>query len=149
MNPLTRRTTLRLSLSGLGLSAAITGLLPSWRVRAQTRISDELHARFLRWSRTATGFIDLPASTARVCIELVLRAGITPENLSDLDPGAYRGTPTEKRLLEAWYAGVFENGRTEVRSYETTLMWRAAGLDPPPSTCSSGPERWASAPSSL
>jgi hypothetical protein len=108
-----------------------------------------LHARFLRWSRTATGFIDLPDSTARACIELVLRSGITPENLSDLDPGAYRGTPTERKLLEAWYTGVFDNGRTDVRSYETTLMWRTAGLDPPPSACSGGPERWASAPSNL
>jgi hypothetical protein len=144
MHPLTRRATL-----GLSLSATIAGLLPSWRIGAQIRLPDELHARFLHWSRTATGFIDLPASTARVCIELVLRAGITPESLSDLDPGAYRGTPTEKRLLAAWYTGVFENGRAEVRSYETTLMWRGAGLDPPPSTCNGGPERWASAPSNL
>jgi hypothetical protein len=83
-------------------------------------------------------------------LEFVLRSGITLENLSDLEPGAYRGTPIEKRLLEAWYTGVFKiDGLSEVRSYDATLMWRAAGLDPPPSTCSSGPERWASAPSNL
>jgi len=108
-----------------------------------------LQARFLSWSRTATGFIDLPASTARACIELAVRAGITPESLSDLDPGAYRGTPIERRLLAAWYTGVFNDGRTELRSYEITLMWRAAGVDPPPSSCGSGPERWTSAPANL
>jgi hypothetical protein len=85
-------------------------------------------------------------------MDLAIRSGITPENLSELEPDAapYRGTPVEKRLLEAWYTGVFKTvGSSEVRNYETTLMWRAAGIDPPPSTCSIGPERWASAPSNI
>ena len=146
MPSITRRATF-----GFGLSAVIAGLFPAhWTASAQTRVPDELHDRFLRWSRIATGFADLPVSTARACMDLVLRSGITPENLSDLEPGAYRGTPIEKRLLESWYMGVFKmDGLTEVRSYETTLMWQAAGLDPPPSTCDSGPERWASAPSNI
>jgi hypothetical protein len=80
-------------------------------------------------------------------MELLLRSGFTPESLSDLEPDAYRGIPLEKRLLEAWYTGVFRlTELSEVRSFETTLMWRAAELDPPPSTCDTGPERWASAP---
>jgi Membrane bound FAD containing D-sorbitol dehydrogenase len=98
----------------------------------------------------ATGFTDLPAGTARTCLERSLRSGITPDNLSDLDPGAYRGTPLEKRLLEAWYIGLFKlDGSSEIRSYDTTLMWRAAGIDPPPTTCNGGPARWASAPSNI
>jgi Membrane bound FAD containing D-sorbitol dehydrogenase len=83
-------------------------------------------------------------------MELLLRSGITPENLSDLEPDTYRATPFEKGLLEAWYTGVFKlDGLSEIRSFETTLMWRAAGVDPPPSICLGGPESWASAPSNL
>jgi hypothetical protein len=74
----------------------------------------------------------------------------SPDNLFGLEPGAYRGMPFEKRLLEAWYTGVFKmDGLSEVRSFDTTLMWRAAGVDPPPSTCNGGPESWASAPSKI
>jgi hypothetical protein len=145
MWPITRRATLRIS-----LSAAIGALFPTWKTSAQPRISDELQARFLRWSRTATGFADLPADAARACLELALRSGISTETLSNLAPGAYGGTPIEKQLLEAWYTGIFKpDGLPAVRSYATTLMWRAAGMDPPPSTCDGGPERWASAPSNL
>jgi hypothetical protein len=72
-------------------------------------------------------------------MELLFRSGITPESLSALEPDSYRGTPFEKRLLEAWYTGRFD----------TTLMWRAAGMDPPPSICGGGPESWASAPSNI
>ena len=136
MWPITRRETLRIS-----LSAAISALLPSWKATAQARISDELQARFLGWSRTATGFADLPADAARACLELLLRSGIGAETRSNLAPDAYRGTPIEKQLLEAWLP--------DVRSYATTLMWRAAGVDPPPGTCDGGPERWASAPSNI
>jgi hypothetical protein len=145
MWPITRRATLRIS-----LSAAISALLPSWKATAQARISDELQARFLRWSRTATGFADLPPDTARACLELLLRSGISAETLSNLAPDAYRGTPIEKQLLEAWYTGIFKlDGLPDVRSYATTLVWRGAGVDPPPGTCDGGPERWASAPSNL
>jgi D-sorbitol dehydrogenase-like protein len=145
MWPLTRRATLRIS-----ISAAICGLFPSWKASAQARISEELQARFLGWSRTATGFADLPPDTARACLELVLRSGIGPEALAKLAPYAYGGTPIEKQLLEAWYTGIFKlDGSRDVRSYTTTLMWRAAGIDPPPGTCDGGPERWASAPSNL
>src|SRR5262245_17235337 len=145
MGPLTRRATLRMS-----LSAAIGGLLPSWKTSAQPRVSDELQALFLQWSRTATGFADLPADAARACMELALRSGVSLETLSNLAPNAYGGTPIEKQLLEAWYTGIFKlDGLPGVRSYATTLMWRAAGIDPPPGTCDGGPERWASAPSNL
>jgi len=97
-------------------------------------------------------------------MQLLLRSGITPESLSDLEPDvasgrngpsdlepdAYRGTPFEKRLLEAWYTGLFKlDGLSEMRNFDTTLMWRAAGMDPPPSSCSGGPESWASAPSNI
>ena len=86
---------------------------------------------FLRWSRTATGFADLPADAARTCIELLLRSGITPASLSALEPDAYRGTAFEKRLLDAWYTGLFKlDGLSDVRSFDTTLMWRVAGVDP-------------------
>jgi hypothetical protein len=143
--PLTRRATLRIS-----ISAAICGLFPSWKASAQARISDELQARFLQWSRTATGFADLTPDTARACLELVLRSGISAETLSKLAPDAYGGTPIERQLLEAWYTGIFKlDGSRDVRSYATTLMWRAAGIDPPPGTCDGGPERWAFAPSNL
>jgi hypothetical protein len=83
-------------------------------------------------------------------MQLLLRSGITPESLSDLESDAYRGTPFEKRLLEAWYTGLFKlDGLSEMRSFDTTLMWRAPGMDPPPSSCSGGPESWASAPSNI
>src|SRR5262245_39122017 len=99
--PLTRRATLRIS-----LSAAITALFPSWNASAQTRISDELQARFLGWSRTATGFADLPPDTARACLGLLLRSGVSTETLSNLAPDAYGGTPIERQLHEAWYTGM-------------------------------------------
>ena len=141
----TRRATL-----GVGLAAAMSGLFPNCRAGAQSQIPDALNANFLRWSRTATGLADLSPRVARACVEFILRSGITIENLSDLEPEAYRGTPVEKRLLEAWYTGVFKmDGSSEVRLYDATLMWRAAGIDPPPSTCNSDPERWASAPRNL
>jgi hypothetical protein len=83
-------------------------------------------------------------------MELLFRSGITPESLSALEPDSYRGTPFEKRLLEAWYTGRFKlDGLSEIRSFDTTLMWRAAGMDPPPSICADGPESWASAPSNI
>jgi Membrane bound FAD containing D-sorbitol dehydrogenase len=83
-------------------------------------------------------------------MELLFRSGITPESLSALEPGAFRGTPFEKKVLEAWYTGLFKpDGLSEVRSFDTTLMWRAAGIDPPPSICGGGPESWASAPSNI
>lgn len=145
MRPITRRATLR-----IGLSAAMSGLFPGWKTNARTPISDELRARFLRWSRTATGFADLRADAARVCMELLLRSGISPEKLSNLEPDSYGGTPIEKQLLEAWYTGVSKlDGLPEVRSYQTTLMWHAAGLNPPPGTCGGDPGRWASAPSNI
>jgi len=145
MWPISRRATLRIT-----LSAAITALFPSWKASAQTRISDELQARFLGWSRTATGFSDLTPETARDCLELLLRSGISPQTLSHLAPDAYGGTPIERQLLEAWYTGIFKlDGLPGVRNYATTLMWRAAGIDPPPSTCDGGPARWASAPSKI
>jgi hypothetical protein len=109
-----------------------------------------LQVRFLRWSRTATGFADLSADTARTCMELLLRSGITPASLSTLEPDAYRGTAIEKRLLDAWYTGLFKlDGLSEVRSFDTTLMWRVAGVDPSPGLCRGGPESWASAPSNI
>ena len=141
----TRRATV-----GLGLSAAILSVSPIARVSAQTRTPGELHTRFLRWSRSATGFADLPADATRTCMELLFRSGITPESLSALEPDSYRGTPFEKRLLEVWYTGRFKlDGLSEIRSFDTTLMWRAAGMDPPPSICGGGPESWASAPSNI
>jgi hypothetical protein len=143
--PPTRRATI-----GFGLAAAIASAVPDWQVSAQGGVADELHARFLHWSRAATGFADLPAGAARVFMAFALRSGITAESLSDLAPGTYRGTAIEKRLLEAWYTGVFRTaGLPGVRSYETTLMWRAAGIDPPPSICGGGPQRWASAPPNI
>ena len=140
--PPTRRATI-----GFGLAAAIASAVPDWQVSAQGGIADELHTRFLHWSRAATGFADLPAGAARVFMAFALRSGITAESLSGLAPDTYRGTPIEKRLLEAWYTGVFRaDGSPGVRSYDTTLMWRAAGIDPPPGTCDGGPGRWALAP---
>ena len=119
-------------------------------MRAQGGIADELDARFLHWSRTATGFADLSAGAARIFMEFALRSGISAESLSGLSPDAYRGTPVEKLLLEAWYTGVFRTaGLPGVRSYGTTLMWRAAGIDPPPGICGGDPRRWASAPPNI
>ena len=141
----TRRTTV-----ALGLSAVISSLSPMGRTTAQPSTPDALQARFLRWSRTATGFADLPADAARTCIELLLRSGITPASLSALEPDAYRGTAFEKRLLDAWYTGLFKlDGLSDVRSFDTTLMWRVAGVDPSPGLCRGGPESWASAPSNI
>jgi hypothetical protein len=143
--PPTRRTTI-----GLGVAAAIASAVPDWRVSAQGGIADDLHARFLRWSRTATGFADLSAGAARTFMEFAFRSGIPPESLSGLAPDEYRGTTTEKLLLEAWYTGAFRTaGSPGVRSYETTLMWSAAGIDPRPGICGDGPQRWASAPSNI
>ena len=71
--PITRRATL-----GFVLSAAISGLAPIWRASAQTRPLDEMQARFLQWSRTATGFADLPTDAARTCMELLLRSTRPP-----------------------------------------------------------------------
>ena len=93
---------------GFGLTATTIGLFSRWTAGAQTRVPEEVQARFLRWSRTATGFVDLPAGNARTCLEWMLRSGVTLESVSGLDPDAYRGTPLEKRLLEAWYTGVFK-----------------------------------------
>jgi hypothetical protein len=44
-------------------------------------------------------------------MELLLRSGITPASLSALEPDTYRGTAFEKRLLDAWYTGLFQAGR--------------------------------------
>ena len=86
--------------AGFGLTATIIGLFSRWTAGAQTRVPDEVQARFLRWSRTATGFVDLTAGDARTYLEWMLRSGVTLDSVSDLDPDAYRGTPLEKRLLE-------------------------------------------------
>jgi hypothetical protein len=145
MHSISRRAAL-----GFSLTVAITGHFPNWRASAENSATDELYARFLRWSRTATGFADLPDDVAGTFMDLAIRSGIIPADLSDLGPDRYRGTAVEKRLLEAWYTGLFtSDGLPSARSYETTLMWRAAGIDPRPSTCDSGPERWASAPSNI
>src|ERR1700720_2484583 len=129
VKPFTRRVAL-----GFGLSTAISCLAPICRASAQTGTPDDLQLKFLRWSRTATGFTDLPASAARACIKMLLQCGITAESLFDLEPDLYRGTPLEKRLLEAWYTGVFSlTELSQIRNFETTLMWRAARLEPPPS----------------
>jgi len=83
-------------------------------------------------------------------MELLLRSGVTPASLSALEPEAYRGTAIEKRLLDAWYTGLFNlDGLSEVRSFDTTLMWRVAGVDPSPGRCRGDPESWASAPSNI
>jgi hypothetical protein len=145
MPRLNRRTAM-----GIGLAAAMAGLSPPLTARAQSGVPDALQRRFLDWSRMATGFTELPAGTARTCLEWTLRSGVTVEDLSRLDPGTYRGTPLERRLLEAWYTGLFRiGGMSEMRSYDTTLMWQAAGIDPPPTSCGGTPDRWASAPSNI
>jgi len=135
---------------GLGFSAAVFGVFPIWTTDGQRHTAEELRARFLRWSRTATGFSDITPDAARTCLELLLRSGFTPDGLSELEPDSYRGTPLEKRVLETWYTGVFTiEGSADLRSFATTLMWRAAGLDPPPSSCNGPPDRWASLPSNI
>jgi hypothetical protein len=146
MHSISRRAALE-----FGVTAAIIVPFGNWRACAQDGPTDELHAWFLRWSCTATGIPDLSPDTARDFMDFAIRFGVTRASLTDLEPDTYRGTAIEKRLLEAWYTGVFASaGLSEVRNYETTLMWRAAGIDPPPSTCNnSGPKRWASAPSNI
>jgi hypothetical protein len=131
----------------VGLLAEAGALVATGAVHGQ--VTETLQARFLQWTRTATGFADVSPGTARAYIELAFRSGISPEDLWALEPGVYGATPIEKRLLESWYTGVFDVGATQVRGYDATLMWRAAGIDPPPSTCNSGPERWTAAPSKL
>ena len=122
-------------------------LSPVQRLGALTRTPNDLQEKFLRWSRRATGFTDLQASDARAFMDRLLGSGFGREQLSDLQSDSYRGTALEKSLLEAWYTGIFGlTGSSGTRSFETTLMWRAAGLNPPPSTCDSTPERWGSAP---
>ena len=131
-----------------GLSTAAFAAGPVSAAYATLIVADDWRDRFLRWSRVATGFAELPASTARDFLELVLHSGLTLENLSDLEPETYRGTVIEKLLLEAWYTGVFKiDGSSEFRNDETTLMWRVVGIDPPPSWCRGGPESWAAVPS--
>ena len=139
-----RRTALR-----IGATAVITGMLTRWQAGAQSVVPEEVQTKFLNWSRTATGFADLKSRMAGDVVVQALRSGVTVADLSGLDPGMYRGTSLEGRLLEAWYTGVFKSGGSEQRSYDTTLMWRAAGIDPSPTTCNGGPQRWASAPSNL
>ena len=89
MHPVTRRATV-----GFGACAAIFRLLPICNLSAQIAVSDELHSRVLSWSRTATGFADIPAAAARSFVALSLRAGVTHDQLAALDPGSYRGTPS-------------------------------------------------------
>jgi hypothetical protein len=142
VKPFTRRATL-----AFGLCVAMCRLSPVQRLSARTQTPENLQEMLLRWSRTATGFADLQAGDARAFMEMVLGSGLSREQLSDLQSDSYRGTALEKRLLEAWYTGVFGlTGSSGTRSFETTLMWRAAGLNPPPSICDTSPERWASAP---
>jgi hypothetical protein len=135
---------------GVGLAAAMTGVLPRWTARAESRVPEALQRRFIDWSRMATGYADLPAGTVQTFLEWALRSGATVEDLSGLDPDTYRRTPLEKRFLETWYTGLFKiDGSSETRSYDTTLMWQAAGIDPPPTSCGGTPDRWASAPSRI
>ncbi|MGD9769334.1 MAG: hypothetical protein AB7U62_17000 [Pseudolabrys sp.] len=135
---------------GVGVTAAMAGLSPRLTAQAQNHVPDALQLRFLEWSRMATGFAEISAGMARTCLEWTLRSGVPGADLSKLDPGTYRGTPLEKRLLEAWYTGLFkEAGSPELRSYDTTLIWQAAGIDPPPTSCGGTPDRWASVPSNI
>lgn len=133
-----------------GLSAAALAAGPVCPAYAKPIVPDNLRDRFLRWSRMATGFAELPASTAWDFLELAIHSGVTPDSLSDLKVDSYRGTALEKRLLEAWYTGVFKiDGSSEFRNDETALIWRVVGIDPPPSWCRGGPESWAAVPSTL
>jgi hypothetical protein len=112
--------------------------------------ADDVEARFLGWCRMATGSSELSPNLAQHYLDLALRSGMTVAELSELDPGEYRSTALEKRLLEAWYTGVFKlDGSADVRNDETTLMWRSAGIDPPPSWCRGDPSAWTMAPSNL
>lgn len=131
-----------------GLSTAAFALGSVWRAYANSVAPDDLRDRFLLWSRMATGFAELPASTAWDFLKFAIHSGVTPDSLSDLKVDSYRGTALEKRLLEAWYTGVFKiDGSSEFRNDETTLMWRVVGIDPSPSWCRGGPESWAAVPS--
>lgn len=139
-----RRTALR-----MGATAAAAGILTRWPAGAQGVVPEDVQAQFLNWSRTATGFADLSNRVARDFVVQALRSGITAADFSGLDPKTYRGTAIEKRLLEAWYTGVLRIDGADRRNYDTTLMWPAAGIDPSPTTCDGGPQRWASAPSNI
>lgn len=143
MNLLSRRWVLRAGASLTGLA-----VVPGSMTLAQTPVLEGVHTLFLQWSRLATGFAALDADVVRDCLQQVLRSGVSLASLADLDPGSYRGTELEKRLLEAWYTGVFEPpDAPPLRSMETTLMWQAAGIDPPPGSCGDGPESWTRPPS--
>lgn len=139
-----RRTVL-----SIGATVAVAGILTRWPAGAQGVVPEDVQAQFLSWSRTATGFADLYDRAARDFTVQALRSGITVADLSGLDPKTYRGTAIERRLLEAWYTGVFRIDGADRRNYDTTLMWPAAGIDPSPTTCDGGPQRWASAPSNI
>lgn len=133
----------------LGWSTAAFLLIPARRTHAKPSVPKDLRDRFLRWSRMATGFAELGESTVWDCLQLVIRSGVTHENLYHLKPDAYLGTALEKRLLEAWYTGVFKiDGSPEFRNDETTLVWRVAGIDPSSGGCRGGPEFWAGLPPS-
>jgi hypothetical protein len=115
-------------IAGLSASALIVGRSPE---TSASLLAEDLQARFLQWSRVATGFAELDASVARVWT---------------LDPTVYRGTDLEKRLLDTWYTGVFApDASPGVRHDETTLMWRAAGIEPP-GQCHGGPDAWTTEP---
>jgi len=134
---------------GRGAAAAAVTFGP-FRNASAHAAADVVEGRFLGWSRMATGSSELSQSLAQQYLDLALRSGTTVAELSELDPGEYRGTALEKRLLEAWYTGVFKlDGPAEVRNDETTLMWRSAGLDPPPSWCRGDPNAWTTAPPNL
>ena len=134
---------------GRGTAAAAVTFGPLRNVSAHAA-ADEVKEQFLGWSRMATGLSDLSQSVAQQYLDLALRSGTTVAELSELDPGEYRSTALEMRLLEAWYTGVFKlDGSAEVRNDETTLMWRSAGIDPPPSWCRGDPSAWTTAPSNL
>jgi hypothetical protein len=112
--------------------------------------ADQVEKQFLGWSRIATGFADLSADTSREFMEISLRSGTTMAELSKLDPLEYRGAAVEKRLLEAWYSGVFKlDGADTVRNAETALIWQSAGIDPQPSWCSGNPIIWTTPPSNF
>lgn len=129
--------------AGLSASALIIGRSP--KLLAAT-LAEDLQARFLQWSRVATGFAELEASIARECLELVVRSGTPRAKLWALDPEVYRGSDLERRLLEAWYTGVFApDASPHVRHDGTTLMWRAAGIEPP-GQCRGGPDAWTTEP---
>ena len=130
-------------IAGLSASALIAGRSPKTSASA---LAEDLQARFLQWSRVATGFAELDASVARECLGLIVRSGTQPAQVWTLDPTVYRGTDLEKRLLDTWYTGVFApDASPGVRHDETTLMWRAAGIEPP-GQCHGGPDAWTTEP---